>query len=724
MRTKLFISIIVLSIAASSVIAQTNEFTYQGRLVDGTLPANASYDFEFRLFTADAGGAALATNGRPNVSVSDGIFTVRLDFGANFDGTARWLEIAVKPAGSGGGYQQLLPRQPVTSTPYSIRSLNSTAADQSTNATQLGGVAANQYVQTTDPRLSDARTPTPGSGSYIQNSNAQQTANFNVSGNGTLGGNLTVGGVLSLEIINAQTQYNLGGSRVLITSSFFGNIFAGIGAGSAVTSGGSNSFFGNQAGQSNATGGNNSFFGKSAGNSNTGGGNNSFFGESSGFGTSTGGNNSFFGGFSGRNNSTGSDNAFFGYRAGQNNTASGNSFFGSGAGDSVTTGANNSFFGRRAGASVNPASNNSFFGYNAGTVNTSDANSFFGAFAGDANTTGASNSFFGNLAGSANVTGANNAFFGFNAGAVNTASNNSFYGARAGDSNTSGFSNAFFGEEAGQANVSGDNNSFFGTFAGSFNTSSGNSFFGRSAGIVNTTGANNTFIGNGAGSTNSTGSGNTFIGNGTGSSNTGSNNIAIGNGADVDFSLSFATAIGAGVKVFVDNQIKIGRTGGLDTAYIPGRLIVEGILRLTDLSSPGLTAVCRNFQNELSTCSSSLRYKNDIQNFTNGLDTVRRLRPITFSWLDGGMKDVGFGAEEVNKVEPLLTTYNDKGEIEGVKYAQITTVLVNAVKEQQEQIDEQRRQIAEQKAMIEALRDVVCSQNPNTAACREKRHDK
>ncbi|PYS57659.1 MAG: hypothetical protein DMF74_25475, partial [Acidobacteria bacterium] len=91
----------------------------------------------------------------------------------------------------------LTPRQQVTSTPYAIRSANASSADTATNATnatnastatnatQLGGIAASQYVQTNDSRLSDARTPTPGSSNYIQNTaSAQASSNFNISGNG------------------------------------------------------------------------------------------------------------------------------------------------------------------------------------------------------------------------------------------------------------------------------------------------------------------------------------------------------------------------------------------------------------------------------------------------------------------------------------------------------------------------------------------------------------
>jgi hypothetical protein len=674
MKIRILIALVLLLAAANFAFAQTTEFTYQGRLVDGAMPANASYDFEFKLFDVETGGTELGTQTRLGVPVSNGIFTVLLDFASRFPGAARWIEIAVKPAG-GPSYTTLNPRQRVSSAPYSIQSLNANTAGTANNALNLGGVAANQFVVTTDPRMTDARDPLPGSVRYVQNGLAQQAAsNFNITGDGT------AGGTLSGNAVNSTTQYNIGGIRVLTTSSFSGNIFAGNGAGASNGSGGGNSFFGNQAGQLNVTGGNNSFFGKSAGNLNTAG-NNSFFGEQSGFGNSTGANNSFFGQASGRNNSTASDNAFFGFRAGFNNTANGNSFFGSQAGDSVTSGAANAFFGKSAGAAV--------------------------------------------------ITSFNNSFFGYNAGAVNTASNNSFFGARAGDSNTSGSSNAFFGEEAGQANVSGDNNSFFGTFAGAFSTASGNSFFGRNAGLVNTTGANNTFVGNGAGDSNSSGGNNVFVGNGAGSSNitgtnhtfigngagssntTGNNNTLIGNGTSVGDFLQFSTAIGAGAQAINDNEIRIGRTGGLDGVIIPGDLYVGGTVRVNNLSSPGSVNVCRNTAGELSTCSSSLRYKNNIQNFTNGLNTVRRLRPITFNWKDGGMKDVGFAAEEVEKIEPLLTTYNNKGEIEGVKYAQITPVLVNAVKEQQQTIEQQQRQ-------IDALKKLVCLSHPQADVCKEK----
>ena len=77
-----------------------------------------------------------------------------------------------------------------------------------------------------------------------------------------------------------------------------------------------------------------------------------------------------------------------------------------------------------------------------------------------------------------------------------------------------------------------------------------------------------------------------------------------------------------------------------------------------------------------------------------------RLRPISFTWKEDGTRDLGLGAEEVARVEPLLTFRNKRGQIEGVKYNQVSAVLINAVKEQQQQIHELQRQLASLKSRI------------------------
>ena len=96
-------------------------FTYQGQLTDGGAPANGAYDFEFKLFDALSGGRQVGGDFmQVDVTVTNGLFTVQLDFGDAFDGTALFLNIGVKPEGSVEAYTALTPRQALTATPYAI----------------------------------------------------------------------------------------------------------------------------------------------------------------------------------------------------------------------------------------------------------------------------------------------------------------------------------------------------------------------------------------------------------------------------------------------------------------------------------------------------------------------------------------------------------------------------------------------------------------------------
>ena len=149
----------------------------------------------------------------------------------------------------------------------------------------------------------------------------------------------------------------------------------------------------------------------------------------------------------------------------------------------------------------------------------------------------------------------------------------------------------------------------------------------------------------------------------------------------------------------------------------------NGKVGIRELGSGGSISLCFNSYPtyEIAYCSSSLRYKTDVQPFVVGLDIINRLRPITFTWKQGGLRDLGFGAEEVEKVEPLLVTYNPKGEVEGVKYDRITVALVNAVREQQTQIEQQQREIETLKRRqheLEALKALVCADHPNAEVCQ------
>jgi hypothetical protein len=125
-----------------SARALTTAFTYQGQLTAGGSPANGSYDLRFTLFDALAGGNQLG-NPLTNtaVSVSGGLFTVTLDFGATaFQGADRWLEIAGRTNGV-GDFGTLTPRQQITPAAYAIFAASAGSATTASSATTANSVS-------------------------------------------------------------------------------------------------------------------------------------------------------------------------------------------------------------------------------------------------------------------------------------------------------------------------------------------------------------------------------------------------------------------------------------------------------------------------------------------------------------------------------------------------------------------------------------------------------
>lgn len=530
----LFALVLTLTVFSSGLDAQTTAFTYQGRLNDAGVAATGNYDMQFKLFDAAAAGAQVgSTVTTTNVQAVSGVFSVSLDFGsASFSGADRYLEIAISPAGQ-NNFTTLLPRQKLNSSPYSIQTLNATNALTALNALSLGGVAAAEFVQNDDTRLSDARSPVPGSPDYVQNGTAVQS-----------GANFSIGGTGSAGVLNAATQFNLNGTRIL--------------------------------------------------------------------------------------SAPGTNNLFAGSAAGQGNTT--------GAG-------------------------NSFFGVDSGKANNANFNAFFGAFSGLANNSGTTNAFFGNAAGSANTSGSNN------------------------------------------------------------------SFFGQGAGRTNTTGSNNVFIGNNAGNPNTS----TQV----------SNSVAIGTAAVVEQSNTIVLGTPAHATIARGKLVAGFPTGS--TPFTPGAGWIEtwsiaggpdgifaGNLVLRDfLSRPTSTAgpICySNFSfgstggvilNRCASTFSSVNDKTDVQPFSGGLELVKRLDPVSFKRKTDGMAAVGLNVEDVVEAAPELVIRDEAAMVEKVSVNALTVVLINAVKQQQKQIESQERQLKEQQRQIGTLKALVCRTSTDASICKE-----
>lgn len=195
-----------------SIFAQTSEFTYQGKLNISGSPANASYDMQFKLYDAEtAGNQSGLTQTVTNVTAVAGIFTVRLDFeSAAFTGADRFIEIGISPVGQ-NAYTTLVPRQKLTSAPFSIKAANAASADSMSAACVL--CVTDAHIVSIDSSkitgvLSASRGGTgigpvlPPADTYLRSNGSGWTAS-GLSGNGSALTNLN-GANITNNTINAS----------------------------------------------------------------------------------------------------------------------------------------------------------------------------------------------------------------------------------------------------------------------------------------------------------------------------------------------------------------------------------------------------------------------------------------------------------------------------------------------------------------------------------------
>lgn len=152
-------------------------FTYQGELRDADVPVEGLYDLRFRLYEGLGSGLQIGPTICVNdVGITDGTFSVDLDFGTVFFGSNRYIEIDVRQdtglsCGSTTGFVTLSPRQKITTTPYAAYAMVAAAADFATtatsatnatsaaNSTNLNGQPASFYTNASNltGTLADAR---------------------------------------------------------------------------------------------------------------------------------------------------------------------------------------------------------------------------------------------------------------------------------------------------------------------------------------------------------------------------------------------------------------------------------------------------------------------------------------------------------------------------------------------------------------------------------------
>jgi len=319
---------------------------------------------------------------------------------------------------------------------------------------------------------------------------------------------------------------------------------------------------------------------------------------------------------------------------------------------------------------------------------------------------------------------------------------------------TTGGSNSAFGDAALVAPGSGSDNTAVGVAALGVTSSSYNTGVGVDAGKVNQTGQYNTYLGSEAGAlagnvTNASYSAaigaNAIVSAsnamalgapGAVSNGSGQVNVGIGTAAPqyrLDVSYGDAIVRGAGnfssvANLFVgDTAHEVQAVTGVGIGL--GAFSSLNTLVVTDNFGGGSNGCQYGFVGIRTSCPTSLltlaqgqgaaiadgwntyssrRWKTNIQPLHNALNTVEQLRGVSYDLKDSGKHEIGVIAEEVGAVVPELVSFENNGkDARGVDYSRLTALLIEAVKQQQQQIREQRRQIESQQRQITRLSSKV-----------------
>jgi hypothetical protein len=510
--------------------------------------------------------------------------------------------------------------------------------------------------------------------------------------------------VLSTEPSTSTAGNIRKGSSTFIHDAGTNNMFAGIDSGSLTTSGtGQNSGFGVQALDEITTGSKNTAVGFNAAGSTT-------IGTSN---TAVGANALAIGVFANQNvaigsgalqNHTSGPSVAVGYLAMNADTASSqNTAVGWSALTTNTTGQFNtaigfsSLFDNTTGVSNTAVGNNSLLNNTIGSFNIAVGSSSLAA-----NTTGVSNTAVGWHAIASNVVGSNNTGIGYNALANNLEDRNTAVGSNSLMANTFGTGNTAIGASSLAANTIGFENTAVGS----------------QALVSNTTGFFNTALGEGTLFTNTIGHQNTAVGwEALVNCTTGNNNTAIGSGALINIdtgSNNVAVGLGAGNGLYSGNgniYINAFPASGAESNTIrigtsQKTCVIQGIRGAT---AAGGIAVLVGATGILGTTTSSIKFKDNVEDMNNASEGIYKLRPVIFTYKEDEVQTPQYGliAEEVDKTFPDLVAKDTNNEPYSVQYHVLPVLLLNEMKKQQVTINAQQSAIKNLGTTVDKQDEVI-----------------
>lgn len=173
----------------------------------------------------------------------------------------------------------------------------------------------------------------------------------------------------------------------------------------------------------------------------------------------------------------------------------------------------------------------------------------------------------------------------------------------------------------------------------------------------------------------------------------GSTNSAWGGGINSNI---FVMGHGAPASNNIDLIINSSGQVGIATTAPTQTLDVNGRGRFRLLSTGAVVnAVYQTADGTLITGSSDVRLKDNIEPLKGSLEKINQLQGVSFTWKENPEqgRSVGFIAQDFEKIVPELVFTNQTDGYKGINYAEVSALLVEAIKEQQKTIEELRARI-------------------------------
>lgn len=168
-----------------------------------------------------------------------------------------------------------------------------------------------------------------------------------------------------------------------------------------------------------------------------------------------------------------------------------------------------------------------------------------------------------------------------------------------------------------------------------------------------------------------------------------------------------------GYGIYVNMSPGFG-TNKYAAAFLNGNVGIGTATPAYALDVSGTTSTCNlRYSSYLGACS-DIRYKKNITPLPDALNKVLKLQGVNYYWKKDEFPDkkftddkqIGFIAQEIEKVYPEVVLTDDKG-YKSVDYSRLTPILVEAIKEQQKLIHSQKKEIDNLNAKFSGLESMV-----------------